>query len=318
MKKVLLAVMVILVLCWVPGFAQEKFPSKPIYMLVGHSAGGSTDIVARTFEPFFNKELKVPVVVQNQPGAGADIANNNIWKAKPDGYTLGMTVTPSYTVRELIKKPKFKMLEMTYIYGVAGGDYNALCVAYDSPLKSFDDVKKKAASQTLSVGGTTPGSNSWYAYIMLRETTGIKFKYVPYNSGTEAALAAAGGHVDLAVTSVISLVQPAKTKQIRILAGFDSKRDPMFPDLPMMVDFGYKDLHFNTFQGVIGPPRMAKEIVSVLADAAAKAVKDPKFKEIADKQGFTLDPMSGPDFHNLTAKMADQARKLLTQAGEIK
>lgn len=312
-----LGIVISMIFLCLPCLAQEKFPSKPIYIVVGQAAGGSTDIIARSLDPFLNKELKVPIVVQNQTGAGGDIANNFVWKAKPDGYTLIMTVIPSYVIRELIKRQNFEVLKMTFIYGIAGGDFNAISVAFGSPIKNFNDLKKAASEKMLSVGGVTSGSNSWYAYTMMREKTGIKFKYVPYNSGTEAAMAAVGGHVDLAITSIISVVQPAHNKQLRILAGFGDKRDPMFPDVPMMVEFGYKDMYFATRQGLAGPPGMPKEIVDIIASAAAKAVRDPKFKEIADKQGFTVDPMAGPEFYKWSMEIHEQAKKILGQAGEL-
>jgi len=312
-----LGMVVLIVFFCLPCLAQEKFPTKPIYIIVGQAAGGSTDMIARSLDPFLNKELKVPIVVQNQTGAGGDIANNFVWKAKPDGYTLIMTVIPSYAIRELIKKQNFDVLKMTFIYGIAGGDFNAIAVPFNSPIKNFDDLKKAASEKMLSIGGTSPGSNSWYAYIMMREKTGIKFKFVPYNSGTESAMAAIGGHVDLAITSIISIVQPVQNKQLRIIAGFSDKRDSMFPDVPMMVEFGYKDMYFATRQGLAGPPGMPKDIVDMIANAAAKAVRDPKFKEIADKQGFTLDPMPGPEFYKWSKDVHDQAQKILGQAGEL-
>ncbi len=314
----------VLVMLWLSAFwpllvsGQEKFPTKTVFINVGQGAGGSTDLIARSFEPFFNRELKVPVVVQNQTGAGGDVVNNFIWKAKPDGYNLVMLTIPSFSVRELIKKPAYKILEMSFVYGVSGKDFNAIAVPYNSAIKSFADLKKAAAGKSLSVGGPTPGSNSWLAYIMLREATGIKCKYVPYDSGTEAATAAGGGHVDLAITSIISAVKPVQNKLIRLIATFADQRDPDFPDVPTMIDLGYKELHFATRQGLAGPPKMPKEIVRVLENAAARAGQDPKFKEIANRVGFTVDPMSGAEFHQWTANITEQARKTLTKAGEIK
>jgi tripartite-type tricarboxylate transporter receptor subunit TctC len=321
MKRIILAACII-VLCLsftnLTIAAEEKFPSKPIFINVGQGPGGSTDIIARSMEPFLTRELKTPVIVQNQTGAGGDVVNNFIWKAKPDGYNLVMTVLPSYTNRELIKKQPFKILDLSFIYGVAGGDFNAIVVPYNSPVKSFEDLKKLATTKPLSVGGTPPGSNSWYATILLREATGIKFKYVPYDSGTEAATAAGGGHVDLAITSIISANQPIQNKLVRLIAHFGDVRDPAYPNVPTMVDLGYKEIHFSTRQGVAGPPGMSKDVVNIIGQAVAKAVKEPKFKEIADRQGFTVDPLPGPEFHKWAVGISAQARKFLTKAGEIK
>jgi tripartite-type tricarboxylate transporter receptor subunit TctC len=297
---------------------QEKYPNKPITMTVAMGAGGSTDIIARSLAPFMQEELKVPIVVQNLPGAGGDVGNNFLWKSKPDGYNLGMTVLPSYTLRELIKKQIFRILDYSFVYGVAGGDYNVISVPYNSPVKNFEDLRNLAKTRPLNLGATTQGSNSWYAYILLREASGMKFKYVPYESGTEAATAAGGGHVDLALTSVIAVVQPVQNKLIRLIASFGEKRDPDFPEVPTMIELGYKDVHFVTRQGVTGPQGMPKEIVDVLAGAVAKAVKNPKFKEISSRQGFTIDPLPAAEFHKWGEDMYAQAKKFLTQAGEVK
>lgn len=321
MKRIMLTfamMLVCIVVLPLASTAEEKFPSKPVFIIVGQGAGGSVDQIARGLEQFLSKELKNPVIVQNQVGAGGDAANNFIWKAKPDGYNMIMLNLPSFTNRELIKKQPFKILEMSFIYGITGGDFNVLVVPYNSPIKNFQDLKKAATEKMLSCGGVTQGSNSWYSSILLREATGIKFKYVPYDSGIEAATAAGGNHVDLSIASITSAIQPIQNKLIRPIVMFGDSKDPAFPDVPTMVDLGFKEVHFVTRMGLAGPPGMPKEIVDIIAKAAARAVKEPKYKEIADRQGFTVDPMTGPEFHKWAAGMSAQAKKFLTQAGEIK
>lgn len=297
--------------------AQSRFPDRPIYIIVGHAAGGSTDLVARAIAPFLNQELKVPVVVKNMPGAAADIANNYVWNSKPDGYTLNMIVLPAYVTRELLKKQNFEMLKMSYIYGVAGGDYDAIAVAENSPIKNFADLKKLAAKRSLTVGSVTRGSNSWLSYAMMRGEAGINLRHVPYTSGTNSVLAAVGGHVDLAIASIISLAQPVKNKEARIIAAFGAKHDPRYPNVSMMVDLGYKHLYNLTHQGLVGPPGMPQNIVDVIAKAAAKAEKDPKFQEVARREGISLDPMSGPEFHALAFRLHEQVEKILIKTGEV-
>ncbi len=321
MKRIRLSlIMMLLCIVFFPltASAEERFPSKPIVINVGQGAGGSTDMIARALQPFLTKELKTSIIVQNQVGAGGDVVNNFIWKAKPDGYNLVMTVLPSYTIRELIKKQIFKVLDMSFISGIAGGDCNSIAVPYNSPIKNFEDLKLLAAEKSLSLGGTLRGSNSWYASILMREATGVKCKFVPYDSGTEAITAVGGGHVDVAITSIISATQAVENKLVRLIAIFGDQREPNYPDVPTMIDLGYKDVHFSTRQGLAGPPGMSKDVVNIIAQAAAKAVKDPKFKEIAKRQGFTIDPLSGPDFHKWGVEINAQARKYLSKAGEIK
>jgi tripartite-type tricarboxylate transporter receptor subunit TctC len=321
MKKIVLAfgMFLVCVLSFpLAATAAEKFPAQPVVVNVGQGPGGSTDIIARSVQPFLAKELKTSVIVQNQVGAGGDVVNNFIWKAKPDGYNLVMTALPSYTIRELIKKQTFKVLEMSFISGVAGGDCNSIAVPYNSPIKNFEELKKAAAEKSLSVAAVLRGSNSWYASILMREATGVKCKFVPYDSGTEAITAAGGGHVDLAITSIISATQAVENKLVRLIAIFGEQRDPNYPNVPTMIDLGYKEVYFSTRQGLLGPPGMSKDIINIIAKAAAKAVKEPKFKEIADRQGFTIDPLPGPEFHKWAVAINEQAKKYLTKAGEIK
>lgn len=314
---VAMIVMVSLVALASPGGAQEKFPTKPVNIVVAQGAGGSTDLIARSLHPFLGNELKVPIVVQNQTGAAGDIANNFVWKAKPDGYTLIMTVIPSFTVRQLMKKQIYDVLKMSFIYGVAGGDYLGIAVSVNSPIKNFADLKKAASERELTLGGLHIGSNTWYAEIMMRQYTGLKFQLVPYDGGAEAATAAIGGHVDVTLLSMISLVKHVQNKQLRLIAGFSDKHDPEYPDLPMMVELGYKDVFFATRQGLAGPPGMPKEIVDIIASAAAKALKEPMLHSIAEKQGFTLDPMPGPEFHKWTVDEYEKEKRLLGQAGAL-
>ncbi len=301
-----------------PWAAQEKFPTKPITIVIAQAAGGSTDIVGRALAPFMQADLKQPVVIQNAPGAGGDIGMNIVWEAKPDGYTIEMVAIPANVVRELTKKTAYHVTEMSMIYGITGGDFNAISVPANSLIKTFNDLKKMATEKAMSVGGTVIGSNSWYAYVLFKEATGAKLKYVPYESGTEAATAAGGGHVDLAITSIVSAFQPVHNGLIRLIATFGEKRSSDFPDVPTMIELGYKDVHFTTRFGLAGPPKLPKEIVATLANATSKAVQDAKFREIAERQGFSVDPLPPADFNKWIVATQEQAKKFLTKAGEIK
>jgi tripartite-type tricarboxylate transporter receptor subunit TctC len=131
--------------------AQKKFPAGPVKIVCAQKAGGSNDTVSRTFAPFFSKYLNTPVVVENVEGAGGKIGRTQVYKSKPDGYTLVLTGLPASYLGQKLENPEYKLELMTPIYNVSGGDYNATAVLYDSPVKTIADLKK--FGQTKNIKG---------------------------------------------------------------------------------------------------------------------------------------------------------------------
>ena len=296
-----------IVLIVVSGFAASKYPANPVAVLVGHKAGGSTDIIARALQPYFQKALGGTIVVENVEGGGGNTALAQLYKAKPDGYIIGLFPFPSAPLGELAKNGRFKVKEFTYLYSVTGGDYNSLFVKFDSPYKDLKSLVNDAKTKKITLSGSGIGTNSHMALKLLERASGAKFEYVSFDSGTEGAISVAGGHTVSGIGNIVSLKQLADEKKIRILVCFGEKRHPNFPDIPTSLEAGFHNTAMDVMVGMIAPPKLPAELQKVLADALARAVNDPGFKSVAQSQGSNVVPMGPEEFKKQAFKIYDQA-----------
>ncbi len=272
----------------------EKYPSKPVRLIITHKAGGTTDAAARLIEPYLSKYLGVPVVIENMEGAGGNIARSYVFKQPPDGYTLLVSQQPSMSSGQIVSGGAFDVLKFVHVYNIAGKNYDCVAVPYDSPIKSLDDLKQASQKKPLSSAGTGVGSNAYIAAMMLQNKAGVKLTYVPYNSGVEAAMAVAGGQTEMGTGALDSYYPLQKQKKLRVLAVFGPQKDQSAPEIPTMVDLGYKDIKMDQMTGVFAPAGLPKDKLGILAKAFEKAFKDQDYLASAAKAKQTLQPL-GPD-----------------------
>lgn len=289
--------------------ASKSFPTAPIKVIIPHKAGSSTDIIARTLQPYFQKYLgkKASVVIENVEGAGGNKAHVQTYKADPDGYTLELAPFPSAILGQLVKDGKFNVMEYTFLYNITGGDYNGIFVKYDSPYNSLKDLVEAAKTNKITMSGSGIGTNGHMAMKLLEKSAGVKFEYVSYDGGTEAAIAVAGGHTASGVGNVVALKQLAEEKKIKILAVCGDSRHLSFPNVPTSVEAGYADTGMDVCIGVFGPPNMPKGLAKKLSDALAKATKDSNFKKKAESIGSTVQPLGPVEFKKLVETIYNRA-----------
>ena len=172
------------------------YPQRPVTVVIPHKAGSSTDIIARSLQPYFQKYLgaKASVVIENQEGGGGNAAHLKTFRALPDGYTLELSPFPSAIMGELVKGGSFKTLEFTFIHNITGSDFNGIFVKYDSPYKTIKDLVEASKKSKITMSGSGIGTNGHMAMKLLEAASGAKFEYVSFDGGTEAAIAVAGGH----------------------------------------------------------------------------------------------------------------------------
>ncbi len=280
-----------------PAAPGSDYPKSPVHIVVPMAAGGSTDMVARTVQPFLGKYLGGTVVVDNVTGAGGKIGVSQVYKAPPDGYQLLLGVYPAWIMtQKLDKSADYDVMKMVPLYNISGNDFNAVAVPYDSPIKTIKEFVDASVSKPLKVSGSGLGTNSYLAYVLLRDKVGAKIDYVPYNSGTDAAMAVVGKHVDACVGSAISFAPMSDQKSIRVIATFGPKRAPVFPDVPTLAESGYKEAAFDIVLGLQAPPGLPSQIASKLEAALEKSVNDPEFKTAAEKASITVVPMNAAAF----------------------
>ncbi|MDI7261510.1 MAG: tripartite tricarboxylate transporter substrate binding protein [Thermodesulfobacteriota bacterium] len=288
-------------------FAQEKFPTEPIRLIISHAPGGGTDMPARVIQPYLQKAIGVPVVIENMVGAGGNIARAFVYKQKPDGFNLLVTQQPSMSSGEIVTGAKFETLKLVHVFNISGRNYDCVAVPFDSPFKTIEDMKKASQSQPLTSAGTGIGTNA-YIVAMLLQKVGVNLTYVPFNSGVEAALAVAGGKTQMGSGALDSYYPLHEAKKLRILAGTGPVRDESHKEIPNMTELGYPQVKLDQMTGVFAPPGLPKDRLDILVKAFEKAAADPEFKAAAAKAKLTLQPLSGDEFFKASKAMYDTVK----------
>jgi tripartite-type tricarboxylate transporter receptor subunit TctC len=291
-----------------PAFAE--FPDKPIEIIVGYSAGGGTDVMARTVGKFLEKELggSASVVVKNVPGAGGQIGFTNVSSAKPDGYTLGTFNLPTALALTHDRKADYGVQSFTYLANFVK-DPNTIVVSAASSYNTLKDflAAAKAKPGAVTVGLASLGGNDHFSAIMMQKAAGVSFAMVPFKGAALARTSLIGGHVQ-AGTMTLSQTTAYKD-QIRVLAVLDDTRSPFRPDVPTAKELGY-EVQMSSLRGIVGPAGLPKPVAERLQKALAAVNANPEFQAMMSKQGNPMAFAAGQDFSSLAKAQAEVARQI--------
>lgn len=264
------------------GFANE-YPTHTITVIMPGEVGGVDDIELRLIIPFLEKSLGVPVVVEDMPGAGGARGMNELWKAQPDGYTLGASHFPSRLIGQLMfpENADYDQTKLKHIAAWMGGECRTYLTRINHPqYKTIEDVIKasKDEGKLVTVGGGGGLGSSGHLQVMLtNKVIGTNLVYVPYD-GTPPSLAALlGGHVDLVCQGMGNTVSLSKEKDYKVLALNGRERVSELPDVPTFEELGYSGLILTDGTGMWAPPGTPDEIVDKLEQAIKDACENEEF-----------------------------------------
>ena len=293
--------------------AQEKFPSRPIKMVITHAAGGSVDLPGRAMAQYMQKYLKVPVQCENMLGGGGRKAMEYVFgQAKPDGYTIVTSAFPSRLIGELVYQSKYKMKEYVHLGSWVGGDYRTVFVARDSAFTGFGQVFEESKKRKINVGGGGGlGSTSQLQIVYLKELIKLNLNFVPFDSDAEVTAAVLGKHVDIGTGPLSGAIRNHKSGEIRILAVHAPKRIKEIPEVPIMKELGFDGVVIPYGVGAWAPPRTPKERAKILSDAIMAACKDPEFIRWAEKSSTMLEPLGPEEFYKVTLEDYRRIEKVL-------
>jgi len=273
-----------------PIFAQGKYPTKPIDIIVPYAPGGGTDIMFRNIEKIISRYKLVPqpINIINKPGGGGAIGKAFCLSRPTDGYTF--TCFDIGTVSQQIDgKAKWDFRkDFTYIARLVS-DINLIIVRADSPINNAKDLVEaiqKKGPKSISVGGTAMGSPDHFGNIALNKATKLEFNYVPYNSGGEVVTNLLGGHIDAAWANPNECVGQLEAKQVKIIGVCTEKRSPLFPNHPTMREQGYDVISTQT-RSMVARAGIPAEVVDYWVQVLDKVRKTPEWKEYLKK--FLLD-----------------------------
>lgn len=277
--------------------AAADWPSKPLTLIVPFGPGSSPDTMARVIAEQASETLGQPIVVQNKPGASGNLGTAAIAKAKPDGYTFGVSITGplvnnTVLYSDLPYDPKKDIDPLTL--GVH--QHNILVVPASSPIKSFDDLLKAMKSQAkpYNFPSTGAGTVSHLSVELLLERTGGKAVHVPYASSPAAVTSLLSGDTDFAALPPIAVMSMIKDGRLRALAAVSKKRLSFLPDTPTVEELGIPGIEGSGWIGFVAPAGVPADIEKKLADALMSAIKAPSVQQRLASQ-YMEPAADGPD-----------------------
>jgi tripartite-type tricarboxylate transporter receptor subunit TctC len=268
--------------------ADEKWPTKPIKIIVPYAPGGGADAVIRALTERLGERLGQPVVVENRPGASGYIGAKAVATASPDGYTLLLGFDGSLVVApHLIKAPFDALNDLTPITKI--NDATLILAAYPSiPAKSLRELIEysKAHPTPLGFGSSGPGTTPHLAGELLALQSGARLQHVPYKGGGQAVTDVVGGQVPLIYTVIPTIAGFTKDGRLRAIAVSSAKRTAVLPDVPTMIESGLPGFEVSSWYGLLAPARTPRDIVERLQREVSAVIQLPEIRERYQKSGF--------------------------------
>ncbi len=301
MRTVLTFTTCALVLAAGAAAAQEKFPSRPLRIVVGFGAGSATDILSREVAVKMANRWNQGVVVDNRPGAGAVIASEMLARASADGHTLAMVslghaFNPSY----LAKLPYDTLKDFAGVSTVADIP-NVLVVAPALKIKTMRElielIKTKPGQMNFSSAGI--GSAAHINGELFNQAAGVKVQHVPFKSMPEALTNTIGGNIQFVFASVSAAVALVKSEKLIALAVSTKTRVAALPEVVPMAEAGLPGFDFTAWYGLLAPAKTTAAVKNALAAEIARIVTLPDTKERLLALGATPRPSTPEQFDHI-------------------
>jgi len=292
------------------------YPTKPISILVGQAAGGSTDLGARVFAALLEKEFGQPVIVVNKPGGSQQVASNELIRLPADGYTLLFVNFPALNtvILQASRKASFDLGDFEYIANQVA-DQGVIVVKPGGPYKDLkdliDDAKKRSGQVRIGLQGIL--THSHFGALLLEREAGVKVRVVSQFEGSGAVAAAVmGGHVEAGIDRVGSYATKVQAGDLKAIAVLDSQRSEFLPGVPSTTELGYPKWKTASSAGLLAKKGTPAPIVAKLEAAALKIMKDPEHVKKMTAMGQRLGIMGGAEYrkyaeewHRVTKEMMD-------------
>jgi tripartite-type tricarboxylate transporter receptor subunit TctC len=285
MKKLIAAVL----LAALPGLAlaqADKFPTKPVKIVVPFSPGGATDITGRLIGEKLQAKWGQPVVIENRPGAGGNIGALYVAQSAPDGYTIILGVTGSHGINiSLHKKMPYHPLKDFEPVTQATVYPNAIVVHPDFPANNLQELLALARKQPNKYvyGSDGTGTGSHLTMALLTYKAGVQMQHAPYKGAGPLVADVMGGQLPVGVTGIIGVMSAYKAGKLKALAVSSLQRSPAAPEIPTVAEQGFPGFEAEPWSGFFVPKGTPRPIVDKLADDMIEVMKMPDVvKRMAD------------------------------------
>lgn len=294
-----------------PALAQQRFPDRPIRLIVPWTAGGPADVGYRILAESVSRQLGQPVVVENRAGAAGILGAVALQEARPDGHAVSQMHMG--VVRQMLLNPRppyHPINDLTYILRITGFTMGVV-VRADSPWRTLPELvaHAKANPGRMNYGTLGTGSTQHIAAERIAAEHGLSWTHVPYRGTADTLRALLGGEIDFASESS-GWAPMVLAGQLRLLAIYTSGRARRFPDVPTMRELGM-DIVVDSPGGLIGPRGMSPDVVRVLADAFRTAAQEPAHLQFLERLDQPLLLLDGEAYREEMRQTMEQEREVL-------
>ncbi len=298
-----------------PAFA--AWPDKPIKIIVTFPAGGASDIVARVMAEQLGKKLGQAVVVDNRPGAGGSVGGLVVTQATADGYTLMLSNSTPVSIGPFaLEKQPYDLVEGFTHIALIG---NAPCVVMANPgvpIKTIADVEAQARKAgRLDFGSGGPASIGHIYGELMKKTMGVNLTHVPYRGGAPMTTDLISGVIPIGIDVLTAYVPFFKSGQLVPLAVTSAARSPLVPDVPSVVEFGYRKLVLDNFFGLSGPAKMPLDVVARLNTVCNEILATAEVKKKMLELGISTSPMTPAGFTSFVREQVTALAPAVKGAG---
>ena len=296
--------------------AQAAWPERPIRILVGYAAGGSTDVVARLIAPRLAERLGQPVVIENKPGGAGDLAAEVMLQTPADGYTLLMSTVALHAINPgLTRQRRFDpVTDFSAIAMVAS--YPLILVA--SPQTSFRtlaELRELARSAPPFYSSSSVGSPGHLAAELLARQTGVPLTHVPYKGGAPSVLALMTGEVQLSFATLPAVVPQIRAGKVRAIAIASTQRSTAVPEVPTMIELGVPGFDVGTWAGLVAPRGLAEPIIEQLHAALTAVLAENAVQRRLSDEGAETRSLSPAEFAHFIRSENTRWTQVVRDAG---
>ncbi len=297
--------------------AQERFPSKPVKLVVAFPPGGSTDVTARLLASKLQEKWGQPVVVENRPGAAANIGTAYVAHAPADGTTLLLATTALTISPSVFAHPGYDALKDLAPVIEISTIANVLVVNPAVPAATAVEFIAYAKENPGKLNFAAPGAASGQrmTFEMIKQATGTQIVMVPYGGGAPALQAVLGGQVEAMIVNVVEASTYVRAGKVRALAVTTARRAPMLPEVPTLAETVAPGVDTSVWQGVLVPAGVPAPIIAQLHRDIAAVLALPDVAERLGGLGMTITPAGPEEFGRFLQRDIETWRRVAQTAG---
>lgn len=295
--------------------AQSTYPHKPIRFVVGFSAGGSTDVIARVLGRRMSELLGQSIIIDNRPGADSLIGTRLVAQAEPDGYTI-LIASGSHSINaSLYPDSKVDPVKDFAPISLIGDGANFLVVHPSVPAQNVEELISLAKKNPGKLNYASSASTTFLQTELFKSMAGINMTAIPYKGSGAAVPALLANEVQVSISSIVTLIQHVKAGKVRALAVTSAQRSSLAPDVQTVSEKGVPGFVASTWYGMLAPPKTPPAIVQLLSATLHKVMQESAIKTQLLSQGLEPTPDTPEEFVKFIQEDREKWAKVVKESG---